>query len=167
MNSPLPAVLWTAFSNPVITMSSSTACTLKRKRSVEHTLIDLETALRQLTMLKKELGLEWWATTANDRKSIINQVNTLQAILLSPKKLVCVWVIFILLGILPNPFGFQKVNFSRLNEHHLRKLGIVRKQMNFDCDRLVALIGNMAQKTKDKINLLKDQLVEVYTQVNM
>jgi len=143
-------------------MSSSTAGTLKQKRSVEHTPIDLETALRQLAMLKKELELERWeATTANDRRSIMKQVDALEEILSSPKKLVCVWVIFILPGILPDPFGFQEVNFSRLNERHLKKLGIVRKQVDFDRDRLAALIGNMAQKKKDEISLLKNQLVEV------
>jgi len=98
---------------------------------------------------------------------LLMQVNALEEILSSPKKLVCVWVIVILPGILPNPFGFQEVNFSRLNEHHLKKLGIVRKQVDFDHDRLAALIGNMAQKTKDEISLLKNQLVKVYTQVNI
>ena len=43
----------------------------------------------------------------------------------------------------------------------------MRKPLDFDRDRLVALIGNMAQKTKDEISLLKYQLVEVYTRVNM
>jgi hypothetical protein len=86
-------------------MSSITVSTLERKRSVEHTPIDLETALRQLAMLKEELKLEWLeAITANDRRSIMKQIAALQAILREPKKLVRVRVNFIFPGIFfPDP----------------------------------------------------------------
>jgi hypothetical protein len=70
-------------------MSSITVSTLERKRSVEHTPIDLETAIHQFTIPKDELeGSE--ATTENDMISVMKQVNALQVILRGPKTPVCV-----------------------------------------------------------------------------
>jgi hypothetical protein len=54
-----------------------------------------------------------------------------------------------------------------LKEDHLKKLGIVRKWMKLDYDKLEALALNMSQKTKEEISLLKDQLLELYARVNM
>ena len=65
--------------------------------------------------------------------------------------------------------GFQKVTFSMLKEDHLEKLGIVRKWMDLDYDKLEALAINMTQKpeTKEEISLLGGQLLELYGRVNM
>jgi len=54
-----------------------------------------------------------------------------------------------------------------LKEDHLKKLGIVRKSMDLDYDKLDALAVNMTQKTKEEISLLNSQLIELFARVNM
>jgi hypothetical protein len=73
----------------------------------------------------------------------------------------------ILPAVLLNIFGFQEINFSKLEWHHLKSLGIVRKCLYISFDRLAASFEDMAQNTKDEISILKNQLDKVYTQVHI
>jgi hypothetical protein len=54
-----------------------------------------------------------------------------------------------------------------LKDYHLEKLGIESKMLVIDYAKLKASVGSMAQKTKEEIGLLKNQLLEIYAQVYM
>jgi hypothetical protein len=54
-----------------------------------------------------------------------------------------------------------------LKDYHLEKLGIERKWLNINYAKLKASVESMAQKTKEEIDLLKNQLLEIHAQVYM
>jgi len=64
-------------------------------------------------------------------------------------------------------FGFQQVDFSILNQDDIDNLGVERKRLVLDFDKLVALVANSDMKPKEEIDLLKDRLLELYDPVKM